>query len=353
MGVSTRIKSGFKIGLRIFGVSVSILITGTTGIATSLSATSAFEDGRADRNAWETWFAGLTGDFRDGAEFWAARRSDPQQPSCSAPNRTAAFYNGCKSAKARLDPTDMRRKTEPEYKAGWNSTVEPPSSPSVATATAEPDPSRSPVPKEQRPSVSAVDIARELGKRLLAPSDNTSSVLGWSVVRERDKMSDVLNTSARAKYKIPGGGYFDVLANCMAVTMPIFGNNAKGFQILFTVDNADARFHWSSTNGERYVRVRTRLDDQEVRSVMSETDYADQAGVAYVNMNEGGSNTGAFWGGMMQAGISRLIGGTIDDLFSADRLRIELPLEDGRAPVIEIAPRDNAFKSVLGACTRL
>src|SRR5215471_4589994 len=77
------------------GVLVPMLMVGIVGITTA-SAGSPFEDGRADRRAWETWFGSLTDDLKDGAEFWAAHRSDPQQPSCSVPNRGPAFYNGCK-----------------------------------------------------------------------------------------------------------------------------------------------------------------------------------------------------------------------------------------------------------------
>lgn len=91
------------------------------------NTTPAFKDGHADRFAYERWFAGLSGEFRNGADFWAAHRSDSTPPpTCSGPDHSKAFYDGCVNAKGRLDPTDARHKVEPQYKAGWNSPVDIP-----------------------------------------------------------------------------------------------------------------------------------------------------------------------------------------------------------------------------------
>lgn len=84
------------------------------------AATPAFRDGRADRQAWETWFNGLSGTYQAGAEFWASHRSDPSPPDCTSMN-DAAFRSGCEEAKKRLNNSDRRRRTEADYKAGWNS----------------------------------------------------------------------------------------------------------------------------------------------------------------------------------------------------------------------------------------
>jgi len=42
---------------------------------TSVVMTHPFQDGLADRQKWETWFARTVGDFRSGAEYWAGHRS--------------------------------------------------------------------------------------------------------------------------------------------------------------------------------------------------------------------------------------------------------------------------------------
>jgi hypothetical protein len=78
-----------------------------------------FLKGLADRTAWETYEAGLTGDYRMGAEYWASQRSLPHPSSCE--QDSPEFTAGCKGAKLRLTPTDYLRKSNLEYKAGWNS----------------------------------------------------------------------------------------------------------------------------------------------------------------------------------------------------------------------------------------
>jgi predicted aspartyl protease len=85
--------------------------------------TAAFQDGLRDRTAWEQYFAGAAGDFRDGAEYWSSQRSTPHPGSCYGPagEHSGDWTAGCLGAKRLLTPTDVRRKSEPEYRAGWNS----------------------------------------------------------------------------------------------------------------------------------------------------------------------------------------------------------------------------------------
>ncbi len=83
-----------------------------------------FQQGLADRRNWETWFAGLTGDHRSGAEYWASHRSLPKPGSCysSAEGQTSGdWVAGCLAAQRQLARPDVRRKAEPEYRRGWNS----------------------------------------------------------------------------------------------------------------------------------------------------------------------------------------------------------------------------------------
>lgn len=86
---------------------------------------TAFRQGQADRQVWETWFNSQTGDYRAGAEYWAAHRSLPNPGSCnSSPQLTDDDRSaGCLAAQQRLAASDVRRKTEPEYRRGWNNPV--------------------------------------------------------------------------------------------------------------------------------------------------------------------------------------------------------------------------------------
>jgi hypothetical protein len=93
-----------------------------------------FAQGLRDRTAWEDWFNGLSGDEQAGASFWAAERSRPNRGDCLG---TAAFVQGCQEAKARLADADLLRKTEPQYRAGWNSYIQPAPPPPATTTAAE------------------------------------------------------------------------------------------------------------------------------------------------------------------------------------------------------------------------
>jgi hypothetical protein len=81
------------------------------------STSPMFQKGLADRTDWEQWVSGLTTDYRTGAEYWAGQRSLPHPGTCSG---SPAFTAGCEAAKAKLIPTDALRKTNPDYKLGWN-----------------------------------------------------------------------------------------------------------------------------------------------------------------------------------------------------------------------------------------
>jgi CHAT domain-containing protein len=144
---------------------LSGFVNGSYLITLSAIASSAFRDGRADRQAWETWFEGLSSAYRDGAEFWASRRSDPSPPECTSTS-DIAFRSGCEEAKKRLAESDRRRRAEPNYRAGWNSS---PDLGTVATAPATPIQASSPpagqkqagsAPEERHPAAAADDGSR-------------------------------------------------------------------------------------------------------------------------------------------------------------------------------------------------
>jgi hypothetical protein len=92
-------------------------------------ATQAFTQGRTDRLAFESWIASLPegSQTKAGALYWASVRStSTAKIGCVGPGYVGTpdqqeWTNGCQSAKAKLDPTDIRRIREPDYKAGWNS----------------------------------------------------------------------------------------------------------------------------------------------------------------------------------------------------------------------------------------
>jgi hypothetical protein len=78
--------------------------------------------GRQARVDYEAWFNSLPeGDFRKGAEFWAANRSLKPPPSCAQSGANPDWRSGCLSGQSRLSYSDARRRTEKDFRAGWNS----------------------------------------------------------------------------------------------------------------------------------------------------------------------------------------------------------------------------------------
>jgi len=84
------------------------------------STTQAYAEGHADRAAWENWFNAQSGNSRLGAEYWARVRSTAHPAPCAAINSDPEFIAGCETARQRLAPVDVRRKTEANYWWGWN-----------------------------------------------------------------------------------------------------------------------------------------------------------------------------------------------------------------------------------------
>lgn len=83
---------------------------------------TAFDRGSNDRRIWENWFNGLTGGYQQGAAYWAEKRSDSLKPTCFDPQGQSYgdFTNGCLAAKNLITPFDVNRRSDPEYKRGWN-----------------------------------------------------------------------------------------------------------------------------------------------------------------------------------------------------------------------------------------
>lgn len=106
----------------------------STELDSATTASGPFRQGQADRQAWESWIAGQTGDRLAGATFWAAHRSLASPPECAqSGGSNQAWMDGCNAARDKLANSDELRRSSPEYRLGWNSVAV---SPSAATAPA-------------------------------------------------------------------------------------------------------------------------------------------------------------------------------------------------------------------------
>jgi hypothetical protein len=91
-------------------------------VASGSTSSPAYAAGRQARLDYEAWFNSLPdGDYRKGAEFWAANRSSRSLPTCAQPGMSVDWQNGCNAGRMHLADSDARRRAETEFKMGWNS----------------------------------------------------------------------------------------------------------------------------------------------------------------------------------------------------------------------------------------
>lgn len=82
-----------------------------------------YMQGQSDRRALDAWVGSLSPGMREGADWWASVRSAARPPTCAAVPRgldPAAAIAGCREAQLRLGEVDKRRRSEPDYRSGWN-----------------------------------------------------------------------------------------------------------------------------------------------------------------------------------------------------------------------------------------
>ena len=95
---------------------------GWTPEQVAASGTPSFAAGWADRTDYEKWLKALTpGAYQEGGMFWAENRSVKPTPTCNQANRQPLWIMGCSVSKAKLDNSDYRRRTDRNYRLGWNS----------------------------------------------------------------------------------------------------------------------------------------------------------------------------------------------------------------------------------------
>jgi hypothetical protein len=108
----------------LLGASDAIALSQSQLMAEAPVESACFTGGQRDRQSWEIWFAATTGGYHKGADWWAGQRSLKHRGSCSSLSGDAR--NGCLAARDKLAGSDVRRKSDPDYRRGWNSYSPPP-----------------------------------------------------------------------------------------------------------------------------------------------------------------------------------------------------------------------------------
>jgi hypothetical protein len=146
------------------------------------SSTVAYQRGVADRQRYETWYHGLSGDYLNGASYWAANRSVAGHAQCEgfgSPGATGNWIAGCRDAQSRLTVPDRLRHGSSDYRLGWNSipndppvTVRTTSEAPVASTTASPSPpsAAAPAAPAEEPTTAATQ-----------QTSLSSGVAGWAI----------------------------------------------------------------------------------------------------------------------------------------------------------------------------
>jgi hypothetical protein len=154
-----------------------------------------FQHGLADGIAWRQWTATLIPypEKHDGADYWAGERSKPNPGSCYI--NSPDFQQSCLEAKRRLDPTDILRKSQPDYRAGWNSAF---SSdvviPDGYVPTPAPEPSATTIAAQQ-----AADRARAKAEAAQAETARIVAENGRKLAELRQQQIEAEAAAARRK----------------------------------------------------------------------------------------------------------------------------------------------------------
>jgi hypothetical protein len=95
-------------------------------------AVIAYAQGHADRVRLEQFVDALPASEKQGFVYWSSQRSLNDPGSCSVgaeaafpndPAKNSIFLKGCQEGQVQLAPVDIRRKSDPLYRAGWNAPV--------------------------------------------------------------------------------------------------------------------------------------------------------------------------------------------------------------------------------------
>jgi hypothetical protein len=108
------------------------------------------------------------------------------------------------------------------------------------------------------------------------------------------------------------------------------------------------------------VNLRARIDDGNIQSLVSASDYRNQATVLFTQQTSGDALSRAFQGDFQNMvsslqGMAIALGaaGTTAEAYHANIIRVELPLANGDAPVLVIRPQDPSFRAYASKCVAL
>jgi len=163
----------------------------------------------------------------------------------------------------------------------------------------------------------------------------------WSFRDTVDQMTDTKGFEAdlHARAADHGrSGTVEVTATCAAEVVKL--------DVVYASDT-DKKLGFQQAQPNR-VNMRIRIDDAPVRTISAQSDYVNEAELFFSEISPGQA-MGDMRGPSGSRDVTPLLrlfasaesAGTIDDLYGAHLVRLELPLANGDAPVLRITPRDD------------
>ncbi|MGA2982943.1 MAG: hypothetical protein ABSG32_03970 [Terriglobia bacterium] len=131
------------------------------------------------------------------------------------------------------------------------------------------------------------------------------------------------------------------------------GYDELDFQIVYTSPNKDLYFKIYNPaptifmgqvySHQQRVAVRVRIDRGEVVTVAPATEYLNEATLRFIAKKDYSNDGFSALADMGAAGYRKSV-------YQASDVRVELPLNDGETPVIDIKPQDPSFKEFAAGC---
>jgi hypothetical protein len=179
--------------------------------------------------------------------------------------------------------------------------------------------------------------------------------LTWQLRDVTDKMTDATTHEAFSSGVFDDGVSLEAHASC-----------AK-FGVQFALDTFRNGTPASYTRQQDEIDIRVRINGGDVRTVPAKATYTNEAqtffydpaaveGAIRANSPDSERNdpilgsVNNMMGGIAMNAVQTAAAGTLDQLASARSVRVELPLANGNAYVVDLSPKDEALASIVQKC---
>lgn len=217
----------------------------------------------------------------------------------------------------------------------------------------------------RRSAVAFGIAASATGVNASARAENTRQTVEWQQFDEKDPLTDKVTQRPGAQVKFPDGNMVQVFAKCAE---PTERGKYPGLNLVigtFDVGTSPKPYAWQKST----IELPLVIDDRPRPAVHAYTQNP-RANVISVGFYDPGTAKR-----LTHVELSRMIrqieaaqavanmkqeiewtkfvagaGGTLAELLQASSIRVQLPLEDGGADVLEINPRDATLKTYAQQC---